>query len=328
MEPVNLSITRNGYVTLPASVRRALHLRVGDYLQVRVTEDSIVLTPRKLVDKNQEYYWSPEWQAAERETSEDVAARRMHEFKNVDDLLTSLDACILDFDDCLYPGISKVSVAIHAGQSVIFNPYHFSDCCHLPRLALAAAALLASRASQRLGGPTTNADLVRQYMRLLRPIPLPYFQAAAARIPSRLRPGAWDSLGWLAARWSVCIVSLALTDVLDAVDAELQARTGYGFAFKRGNDLAKWRSGQAFSPVLTAEDKRAHMAEALAQIKCRHPLVIGHDDEDMGMVELAREMGGVSIGFAPPARLAPRFDLVLPRPDWNSVRALMTQNLG
>ncbi len=239
--------------------------------------------------------------------------------------LSRLDACVLDFDNCLYPGISKVSVAIQVGLSILFSPHRMADRRYLPRLALAAVTLLASRTSQHLGGRTTDADLVRQYMQLLRPIPLPYFQAAAARIPGRLRPGAWDSLTWLAARWPVGIISLALTEVLDAVDAELEARTGYRLALKRGNDLEQWRSGQSISPVLTAQDKRAHMAQALAQIKSRRPLVIGHDDEDMGMVELAREMGGVSIGFAPPAYLAPQFDFVLARPDWNSMKVLVAQ---
>jgi antitoxin PrlF len=80
-----LSPTRN------ALARRALHVEEGDYVEVRVTEDSIVLTPKKLVDKSQAYFWSPSWQTAEREASEDIAAGRVREAKNVDDLIASLD---------------------------------------------------------------------------------------------------------------------------------------------------------------------------------------------------------------------------------------------
>ena len=50
-------ITRNGQVTLPASARRALHVREGDYVEVRIAGDSIVLTPKKLIDKSQAYFW-------------------------------------------------------------------------------------------------------------------------------------------------------------------------------------------------------------------------------------------------------------------------------
>ena len=92
MEAVTLTkVTRNGQVTLPAPARRALQVEEGDYIEVRVTEDSIVLTPKKLVDKSQAYFWSPSWQAAEREASQDIAAGRIHEAKDVDDLIANLD---------------------------------------------------------------------------------------------------------------------------------------------------------------------------------------------------------------------------------------------
>jgi len=56
-----------------------------------VTDDSIVLTPKKAIDKSQAYFWSAEWQAAEREASEDIAAGRVCEARNVEKLIASLD---------------------------------------------------------------------------------------------------------------------------------------------------------------------------------------------------------------------------------------------
>lgn len=84
-------VTRNGQITLPAPARRALRVAEGDYVQVRVTADSIVLTPKKLVDKSQTFFWSPEWQAAEREASEDIVAGRVNAAQDVDDLIAQLD---------------------------------------------------------------------------------------------------------------------------------------------------------------------------------------------------------------------------------------------
>ena len=84
-------VTRNGQTTLPAAARRALHIEEGDYIEVRVSQDSLILTPKKLVDKSQTYFWSPEWQAAEQEASEDIASGRVREFANADDLVTSLN---------------------------------------------------------------------------------------------------------------------------------------------------------------------------------------------------------------------------------------------
>ncbi len=83
-------VTRNGQMTLPAVARRALHIEEGDYVEVRVSEDSLILTPKKLIDKSQAYFWSPEWQAAEREASEDIALGRVREFKKADDLIATL----------------------------------------------------------------------------------------------------------------------------------------------------------------------------------------------------------------------------------------------
>lgn len=93
MDPVALAkITRNGQLTLPAAVRRAAHVDEGDYLEVRVSGDSIVLTPKKLIDKSQAYFWSPAWQAAEQEASADIGAGRVCEPESLEDLLAGLEA--------------------------------------------------------------------------------------------------------------------------------------------------------------------------------------------------------------------------------------------
>jgi len=55
------------------------------------SQDAIVLTPKKLIDESQAYFWTAEWQAAEREASADIAAGRAHEFEDVEDLIASLE---------------------------------------------------------------------------------------------------------------------------------------------------------------------------------------------------------------------------------------------
>lgn len=44
-------VTRNGQVTLPASVRKALHVKEGDYLEVAVVEGELRLKPVSVVDR-------------------------------------------------------------------------------------------------------------------------------------------------------------------------------------------------------------------------------------------------------------------------------------
>jgi AbrB family looped-hinge helix DNA binding protein len=83
-------VTRHGQVTLPATVRRSLRLNEGDYVEVRVSGDDIILTPKKLIDASQAYFWTPSWQDAEHEADADIAAGRVREFDTGDDLIASL----------------------------------------------------------------------------------------------------------------------------------------------------------------------------------------------------------------------------------------------
>jgi len=84
-------VTRNGQVTLPASVRRAMSLEVGDYIEVRAFDDGIVLVPKKLIDKSQAYFWSARWQAAEKEATEDIAANRVSEAADIGKVIAHLN---------------------------------------------------------------------------------------------------------------------------------------------------------------------------------------------------------------------------------------------
>ena len=85
-------VTRNGQVTLPASLRRAVNIEEGDYIEVSVRDDGLFLVPKKLIDKSQAYFWSEEWQKGERQADEDKKAGRVKEFATVEELLADLDS--------------------------------------------------------------------------------------------------------------------------------------------------------------------------------------------------------------------------------------------
>jgi AbrB family looped-hinge helix DNA binding protein len=84
-------VTRHGQVTLPASVRRRLGIEEGDLIEVMVKDDKAVLLPKKLIDSSQAYFWTKEWQKAEKEASEDIKAGRVKTFDTVEELLADLD---------------------------------------------------------------------------------------------------------------------------------------------------------------------------------------------------------------------------------------------
>lgn len=90
--PALVKVTSLGQITIPVAIRRELDIQEGDYVEVSVVDDTVVLTPKRLVDKSQAYFWTEEWQAGEREADEDIRAGRIPTFESVDELLADLEA--------------------------------------------------------------------------------------------------------------------------------------------------------------------------------------------------------------------------------------------
>ena len=88
--PSLTKVTRHGQITLPSEVRRALEIEEGDLVEVEIEEDRIVLTPKRLIDKSQAYFWTPQWQEAEAEAEADIAAGRLGRFTSANELLDDL----------------------------------------------------------------------------------------------------------------------------------------------------------------------------------------------------------------------------------------------
>jgi antitoxin PrlF len=72
------AVTSGGHIELPAEARAALHLGVVDSADVEVLADGVVLLRGR--DPGQAWYWTPQWQAGEREADEDLAAGRSELF--------------------------------------------------------------------------------------------------------------------------------------------------------------------------------------------------------------------------------------------------------
>ena len=80
-------IRDKGQVTSPSGIRRAAHLGEGDSVEVVITAEGILLRPRKLVDATQAWFWTPAWQSAEQEASEDIRKGRTRTYETDKDFL-------------------------------------------------------------------------------------------------------------------------------------------------------------------------------------------------------------------------------------------------
>ena len=95
-----IKIRKKYQITLPTAIREAAGVYEGDFLTAEVKEDrTIVLRPGRLVDAEEAFFYTPEWQAAEREVDEDLATGRYKDFETVDDLIADLERLAAELPD-------------------------------------------------------------------------------------------------------------------------------------------------------------------------------------------------------------------------------------
>jgi AbrB family looped-hinge helix DNA binding protein len=78
-------------ITIPKEAFEKLRLEVGDFLEVDVTEGGLLLIPKKLISKDQAWFWTKEWQKKEKEADEAIARGEVSgPFKNASELVRHL----------------------------------------------------------------------------------------------------------------------------------------------------------------------------------------------------------------------------------------------
>ncbi|MBU0693241.1 MAG: AbrB/MazE/SpoVT family DNA-binding domain-containing protein [Candidatus Omnitrophica bacterium] len=85
-----LKMNVNGQVTIPAELRKRLHLHVGDYLQVEIDKDALKFLPAKVISPSQNWFWSKEWQKKEKEAQEDFKKGCYKKFPNTNKAIEHL----------------------------------------------------------------------------------------------------------------------------------------------------------------------------------------------------------------------------------------------
>ncbi len=85
-----IQVRKKAQLTLPQSVRQKLNIEEGDFLNVRVTNGEIVLRVKKLVDKEQAWFWTDRWQRGEQKAEEDIRTGNTHRFPDAKDAIAFL----------------------------------------------------------------------------------------------------------------------------------------------------------------------------------------------------------------------------------------------
>ncbi len=67
-----MKISPQGQIRIPRKFMEILGLEAGDYIEALLEGDHIAMRPRKLIDPAQGWYWTKEWQAAEKEVDKEI----------------------------------------------------------------------------------------------------------------------------------------------------------------------------------------------------------------------------------------------------------------
>lgn len=79
-------VTRNFQITIPAPVRQTLHIGVGSWVDFVVEKDRVILKPKTLIDEEQAWFWTKEWQEGEKGIEEAKKKGKSIAFKNVEEM--------------------------------------------------------------------------------------------------------------------------------------------------------------------------------------------------------------------------------------------------
>lgn len=85
-------IGQNFQIALPREIIKKLQLHVNDYLDIQIQNFQITLAPQILIPKDQEYFYTPEWQEQEKEAADDIQKGRVTKTKDLNQLFKKLDS--------------------------------------------------------------------------------------------------------------------------------------------------------------------------------------------------------------------------------------------
>ena len=236
----------------------------------------------------------------------------------------------LDLDECIFPGYTQVELGRRVARRVLLRPRRARDRRFLAQLGWGGVLFGVKEAKRLFGVGTPMLRLVRRYERVMRGIPEEYLAAAAREIPGSSFAFAAETVAELAARAPTGIVTLGLDVVTRAYLEAFGGPAGPSLSFVESNAIAfrETGEGRVFASydhgVLAehGEDKRRALERRMAALGACVVTAVGHSDDDVPLATLARETGGLAIGFNPPRRLRQAFDVVVSGGDWEAMYAL------
>ena len=77
-------VDSRGCITIPAKIRKALGLNFGEQVRIEAVTSTgtIIVHQQVTVDREQAWFWTPDWQKGERAADKDIAGGRVTRMKS------------------------------------------------------------------------------------------------------------------------------------------------------------------------------------------------------------------------------------------------------
>lgn len=240
--------------------------------------------------------------------------------------LREVDLALIDMDGCVYPRTTGLSLfknccLLYFGDrniKIIF--YIISFIAYYPIITFLNLT--------RLVG---NRKLIYFFFGIFRGIPLSYLQAAAKPIPAKSFPGAKKALSILSKHAKAGFISFGLDVVLDEYKAQFKDKGRQIISFYDSNHYIWRKDGERIVSngieqeqlMIKASDKADRARKRIKEFGSKTPLVIGHNQGDLGMMKVAKEHGGLSLGFNPSSDVVKHCHIVVKAKDWQPLASYL-----
>ena len=223
------------------------------------------------------------------------------EAEDLGERLRKVDLVLIDLDDCLYPGTTNLTLLKNLFLVLLRN----REYKVLFRLIGRLPVLFIMKCRQLLGAGVDNPGLSLFFYRMITNIPFSYLQAAACSIPPNSFAGARETLSIFSRRARTGLVSLGLNVVLEE----------YKKQFREEESLIDFYDGTQ-AELLNSLDKGSTARQRIKEFSAKMPLVLGHNEDDLGMIMAAKEAEGLVIGFNPSRKVMRCCDVIVKAKDW------------
>jgi len=247
------------------------------------------------------------------------------------DAYARTDIVALDLDECIFPGYSQTALGARVARRLLRKPDRPGQRRLLARLAGGGLLFAVKEVRRWLGAEPPMRRLVAWYEWVMRGVPEHYLLEEAQALPPKAFPFAAETVAELARKAPTGIITLGLDIVARAFVAQFSTIRGPSLDFfasnvvtfapdPRGEPVFEGYAADRY--LLDGNDKVSALGRIMADYGAIVPLTVGHSDDDVGLARLARERGGLAIGFNPRERLWGTFDIVALGESWAPVYAV------